>query len=98
MMVKIKGKTFPLEECFWVRFNPEGCAVGSVLRGFANTEEEAHKEFTTRKADRLKEIKAGYVFELVPRNEWKERIEPCFMKTCEHSSTHQLKIPEETTE
>ena len=84
LLAKIDGKTYPLKSCFWVRYAPNGCAVGSLLGGLAATPEQAHAEFTPRKRDREREVRQGYRHELVPKPQWGATVEPCLTGRCEH--------------
>lgn len=72
---------------FWIRIAPTGCVYGSVHEeSVGQLAEDAHKEFTPRIADRRREAAEGWRHELVGRDEWKRRAEPCFMGRCSHAS------------
>lgn len=72
---------------FWIRIAPTGCVYGSVLEEYVGPlAEDAHKEFTPKVADRRKEAAAGWRHELVGREEWKRRAEPCLVNRCNHPS------------
>jgi hypothetical protein len=70
---------------FWVRFNPGGCAEGSVLAECVGPlAEEAHKRFTPKVRDRRREAAEGYRYELLGPAEWDAKAKPCLMGQCEH--------------
>lgn len=70
---------------FWIRINPQGCVTGSVLESSVGPlAEDAHKEFTTRVADRRREAGEGWRHELVSHGEWIQRAEPCISGRCQH--------------
>lgn len=72
---------------FWIRIAPTGCVYGSVHEESVGAlAEDAHKEFTPRIADRRREAAEGWRHELVGRDEWKRRAEPCFRGRCTHGS------------
>lgn len=73
---------------FWIRIAPNGCVFGSVLENAVGPlAEDAHKEFTPRVADRRREAAQGWRHELVGREEWKRRAEPCLRGQCGHHGT-----------
>jgi len=70
---------------FWIRITPAGCVTGSVLEEYVGPlAEDAHKEFTTRVADRRREAREGWKHELVGHAEWVRRAEPCISGRCDH--------------
>lgn len=88
LMVQIDGQTLPLADCFWVRFDNTGCAVGST-RPVAGgdviaTAEQAHRDFQPRQRDRDRDDRRGYTHELLTREQWKIRARPCFLRQCQH--------------
>lgn len=73
---------------FWIRIAPNGCVFGSVLEDAVGPlAEDAHKEFTPRVADRRREAAQGWRHELVGREEWERRAEPCLRSQCAHHGT-----------
>jgi hypothetical protein len=72
---------------FWIRIAPTGCVYGSALEEYVGPlAEDAHKEFTPKVADRRREAAEGWRHELVGRDEWKRRAEPCLRNRCNHPS------------
>ncbi|MEV6165764.1 hypothetical protein AB0L71_28395 [Streptomyces sp. NPDC052052] len=70
---------------FWIRIDPTGCVTGSVRESAVGPlAEDAHKEFTPRIANRRKEAAAGWRHELIGRDEWTRRAEPCLLGRCGH--------------
>lgn len=86
-MARVNGQIVELRDCFWVRYEPSGCASGSLLGEFAATPEQAHQEFTSRKRDREREIRRGYRHELVDRDEWDATVKACLLGKCQHRQT-----------
>lgn len=73
---------------FWIRIDPSGCVHGSVLEEYVGPlAEDAHKEFTPRVADRRREAAQGWRHELVGREEWKRRAQPCLTGCRKHART-----------
>lgn len=93
LMVQIDGVTLPLSDCFWVRYNPDGCAVGSLLGECATNEEQAHKEFTSRQRDRDREDRRGYRHELVTREQWQQQAQVCLLGECQHRGRNVTDAP-----
>lgn len=73
-----------MNELFWVRYNPDGCVVGSMLGECATTVEQAHREFTPRLDVRRRETAAGYQHELTTRDRWSETARDCLLGRCAH--------------
>lgn len=70
---------------FWIRINPHGCVTGSVRADFIGLlQDDAHKEFTPRIADRRREAREGWKHELIDHEEWTRRAEPCIRGRCGH--------------
>lgn len=71
---------------FWIRIDPDGCVTGSVYPSAltADTAAAAHKEFTSRVADRRRETAQGWRHERIGRDEWQRRARPCLTGTCTH--------------
>lgn len=86
LLVELDGQTFPLAALFWVRYTPDGCATGSLTGDMAASAEQAHREFTSRQRDRDRESRQGYRHELVTQKQWKATVQPCFHRTCEHTT------------
>jgi predicted protein tyrosine phosphatase len=85
LTVEIDGETHRLTDCNWVLKNPAGCATGSLWAGADTASADlAHREFTPLKRDRDRQIRQGYTLELVGREQWQQRIQPCFQATCSH--------------
>lgn len=84
IMVELDGETIPLSKLFWVRYDPDGCVVGSMLGDCATSPSQAHKEFTSRADVRKREAIAGYRHELVTRETWNEVARDCMMGRCKH--------------
>lgn len=85
LIVKLDdGRPVPLKDCRWVRFDPTGCAVGSLMGTEAATVEQAHKEFTSRQRDRERELRSGYRHELIHRSAWERTVRACFVGECQH--------------
>lgn len=85
LMVEIDGETHRLTDCNWVLKNGAGCAIGSLWAGAdVASADLAHREFRPLKRDRDRNIRAGYTLELVSREQWKQRIQPCFTASCSH--------------
>jgi len=93
LMVQIDGVTLPLSDCFWVRYNPAGCAVGSLHGECAIDAEQAHKEFTSRQRDRDRETRQGYRHELLTREQWQQHAQPCLLGKCQHGSRNVTDVP-----
>jgi hypothetical protein len=84
LLARIGDELVPLNKAFWIRVNPQGCVVGSCIGECAATPEQAHKEFTTRAAERAKETRQGYTHRLVTKAEWDATARPCITGRCEH--------------
>jgi hypothetical protein len=78
------GALFPLAECKWVRFAPNGCASSSATGDTATTPEGAHTFFVPRQRDRDRETRNGWTVELLSRKQWNERASACFYGECAH--------------
>ncbi|WP_329114565.1 hypothetical protein [Streptomyces sp. NBC_01353] len=84
LMVEIDGQTLPLNDCFWILADTNGCAFASVRGDCAASAEQAHERITPRVRDRAKETKNGQAVRLLTRDQWKQQAEPCFLGRCEH--------------
>lgn len=84
LLVRIDGTTHPLNDCFWVRTDKNGCAYGSLLGNCAVNEEQAHKEFAPRQRDRDRDIRQGYRIQLLTHEQWRQQAQPCFLGCCTH--------------
>lgn len=84
LMVRIDDVAVPLRDCFWVLFDPNGCAVGSCTGESAANAESAHLRFTPRQRDRDRQARQGYLIELLHRPQWREKAQACFLGKCEH--------------
>jgi hypothetical protein len=96
LLVEIDGHAVPLKDCFWVRYEPDGCASGSTLGDEATSPEQAHERFTPTKRERAREEKAGYRHELVTHDRWDAEAKPCLLGKCQHAAATvpgQLAIP-----
>jgi len=72
---------------FWVRYNPAGCATGSVRVAYVGLlPDDAHKEFTPKVADRRREAAEGWRHELADRARWDTEARPCLMNRCTHTA------------
>jgi len=70
---------------FWIRINAQDCVEGSLLgERIGPLVEDAHKEFTPLVRGRRREAAQGYRHELVGRDEWRRRAEPCLLGKCSH--------------
>lgn len=70
---------------FWIRIAPTGCVYGSIHEeSVGQLNDDAHKEFTPRIADRRREAAEGWRHELVSRHEWDRRAKPCLHGECRH--------------
>ncbi|WP_435597120.1 hypothetical protein [Streptomyces anulatus] len=91
LMVQIDGETYPLADCFWVRANSAGCAVGSVHPVFGDdviaTPQQAQREFSPTKRQRASDDKHGMQHLLLTRQQWDEQAKPCFLGRCNHRLT-----------
>ncbi|MER5816859.1 hypothetical protein [Streptomyces californicus] len=91
LMVQIDGETVPLADCFWVRANRVGCAVGSVLPVSGDdviaTPQQAQREWSTTKRQRAQDAKHGMQHLLLTSKQWDERAKPCFLGRCNHRLT-----------
>ena len=87
-IVEIDGQQVPLADCFWVRFNPDGCAEGSTYAVSGNevigTPEQAHQRFEHRQRDRAREIRQGYRHELLTHAQWDDQARACLLGQCGH--------------
>ncbi|MGY0062764.1 hypothetical protein ACWY4P_40565 [Streptomyces sp. LZ34] len=88
LLVQIDDKTLPLAACFWVRFDANGCATGSVrptsaLRTLA-TAEQAQEWAIPHKRDRDRENKQGVRYELLTHKQWDTQAKPCLLGKCKH--------------
>jgi hypothetical protein len=86
LLVEIDGRTYPLRDCFWVRFEPNGCASGSALGDTASSPDAAHERFSSTKRARERENRAGYRHELVTRARWQAEVKPCLLGECTHAA------------
>ena len=96
LLVEINGCTVPLEDCFWVRYEPNGCASGSTHGSEATSTEQAHQRFTATRRERDREQRAGYRHELVTHGTWDTSVKPCLLGKCGHAAETvpgQLAIP-----
>lgn len=83
LLVEIDGQAHAIADCHWVRFDPAGCATGSLYGDLATTIADAHKEFTPLKRDRDRETRAGYRHELLTQERW-DTVRPCLSGRCGH--------------
>jgi hypothetical protein len=71
---------------FWIRIRPGGHVEGSVLAdAVGQLQEDAHREFTPRVADRRREAAEGWRHELVNPGEWDRRALLCLRGQCNHT-------------
>lgn len=69
---------------FWIRFDPAGCATGSVREdSVGQLAEDAHKEFTPRVADRRREAQDGWRHVLMDGAGF-DAVKPCLLGRCDH--------------
>ncbi|MFJ3089105.1 hypothetical protein [Streptomyces sp. NPDC086838] len=91
LMVQIDGVTYPLAECFWVRVNSQGCAVGSVYPVLGDeviaTPQQAQREWSSTKRQRASDERHGMQHLLFSPQQWEERAKPCFLGRCSHNPT-----------
>lgn len=91
LMVQIDGQMVPLTDCFWVRVNSEGCAVGSVRPDLHDeliaTPQQAQREWSTTKRQRASDEKHGMQHLLLSPKQWDEQAKPCFLGRCGHRMT-----------
>lgn len=87
LLVEVAGLTVPLEECWWVRANQNGCALNSAYGDEAMNSEDAHKFFVPRKRDRERDSAKGYTVQLLTKEQWQEQALPCFLSECNHPTT-----------
>ncbi|MGW1154541.1 hypothetical protein ACWD45_25055 [Streptomyces rubiginosohelvolus] len=91
LMVQIDGETVPLADCFWVRANAAGCAVGSVRPDLGDhliaTPQQAQREWSTTKRQRASDAKHGMQHLLLSPQQWDEQAKPCFLGSCNHRPT-----------
>lgn len=71
---------------FWIRINPQGCAVGSVYASSLGEDstEGAHAEFVPDRPTRLYEAAHGWRHERVDKAEWQRRAADCLYGDCDH--------------
>lgn len=91
LMVQIDGETFPLVNCFWVRVNAVGCAVGSVrpdlYADLIATPQQAQREWSSTKRQQAKDEKHGMQHLLLSPKQWNEQAKPCLVGRCGHPLT-----------
>ncbi|MEU1433972.1 hypothetical protein ABZ438_07725 [Streptomyces sp. NPDC005786] len=91
LAVEIDGVTLPLVDCFWVRVNSAGCAVGSVRPDLGDdliaTPQQAQREWSSTKRQQAKDEKHGMQHLLLSPKQWAEQAKPCFLGHCDHPST-----------
>ncbi|MFG3136048.1 hypothetical protein ACGFZA_07475 [Streptomyces sp. NPDC048211] len=83
-MVQIDDATVPLKDCFWVLSDPVGCAFASTIGPSAVEEEAAHRELITRQRDRDRQTRQGWTVQLLSREQWRQKAQPCFLGRCDH--------------
>lgn len=77
------GAAVPINECDWLWRNPDGHIVGACLAEFANTEEEAWKEFSPRKYERTMLQKWGFTMTLIRHRDYGEIAMKCMTSKCD---------------
>lgn len=87
LMAVIDGTPVPLTDCFWVRFNADGCAYSSLHGDMAATAEQAHRDLIPRQRDRDRDARLGYTIQLLTREQWREQAQDCFYGHCTHRQT-----------
>jgi hypothetical protein len=91
LMVQIGGQTIPLADCFWIRANSQGCAVGSVRPDlgddFIATPQQAQREWSPTKRQRASDERRGMQHLLLSPQQWDEQAKPCFYGRCQHRPT-----------
>lgn len=91
LMVQIGDQMVPLTDCFWVRANSEGCAVGSVRPDLGEeliaTPQQAQREWSSTKRQQAKDEKHGMQHLLLSPQQWDEQAKPCLLGCCSHRLT-----------
>jgi hypothetical protein len=91
LMVQIDGQAFRLTDCFWVRTNSQGCAVGSVRPDLGDdliaTPQQAQREWSRTKRQRASDAKHGMQHLLLSPAQWDTEAKPCFYGRCQHQAT-----------
>ncbi|MGY4901123.1 hypothetical protein [Streptomyces sp. 900116325] len=88
LMVQIGGAAVPLTDCFWVRADANGCAIGSVRPDMDDeliaTPQQAQREWSTTKRQREVDERRGIQHVLLTAEQWTEQAKPCFHGKCSH--------------
>jgi hypothetical protein len=86
LIVEIDGQQHNLNDCFWVRTDPTGCAYSSIHGDMASTAEQAHRQMKPLKRDRDRDDRQGYTVRLLTHEQWDAEARPCFLSKCDHQA------------
>ncbi|MFE6500729.1 hypothetical protein [Kitasatospora sp. NPDC057738] len=89
LTVTLNGINHPLAACRWVRYEPNGCATGSLLGDEATSPESAAATFTTVRRDRERAHRRGVRYRLVSPDEWRDTVRACLLGECTHRTATQ---------
>jgi hypothetical protein len=81
LTVTLDGVNHPLAACRWVRYEPNGCATGSLLG-----DETAATTFTRARRDREREHRRGVRYRLVSPDQWRDTVRACLLGECTHQT------------
>lgn len=91
LMVELEGNTVPLEGCDYVLWAACGCPKGVTQAGAHEvapvvTEDDAWKQFYSRKAERAAAKKRGVRMELMTRQRYSAEVFPLMAGLCQHKA------------
>ena len=66
--VELDGRTYPLNQCVWLRYDGDGHCVGMLVGDGATSDESCHEEFTEDEDERCEELASGYTHVLFHRD------------------------------
>jgi hypothetical protein len=84
LFVTLNGVNYPLASCRWVRFAPNGCALGSHHGDAFTNPTAAATYWTTNQRDRDREQRRGVRYRLLTPQQW-QTVKPCLTGECRHT-------------
>lgn len=84
LTVTLDGVNHPLAACRWVRYEPNGCATGSLLGDEVTNPDAAATTFTPARRDREREHRRGVRYRLVAPAVWRDTVKACLLGECNH--------------
>ncbi|MGA5819705.1 hypothetical protein ACPC54_17825 [Kitasatospora sp. NPDC094028] len=87
LTVTLDGVNHPLAACRWVRYEPNGCATGSLLGDEATSPEAAAARCEPVRRERERDHRRGVRYRLVTPADWQASVKPCLLGECDHHTT-----------